>query len=370
MTQPIRRPGYLPCRQLGLSLVELMIALTLGLILTLGVTQVFLGSSKTYRTTDAISLLQENLRFSMTRISQEVRMAGNQGCLVGQPTDHLGSSATGAGAAFQWVLSDPDLAVIGWEAPKTGLGKKVTVSGFTYGGGKQATGTSDTAPKEIRDRAMDGTDFLVITGGDRLDVVLQGNTSAAGGTEISTQGNSGIEKNVIIVAVQEGCDGGDRFQNANAATVANLKTGNGSLHGYSDNAAVYAYRSRGYFIGEGVDNEPALFRIALTPGEGARAPSGAPLPVELVRGVENMQILYGVAGPLRSVERYVPASSVTDWTNVVSVRIGLLMRSDDQVLEEDTADTFNLIGTEVAPGTDRRARLVGNLTVGIRGKLE
>lgn len=368
MTVFVRKLPHLYSRQSGLSLVELMIALALGLVLTLGVTQVFLGSNKTYRTNDAIGFLQENLRFSMSRISRDVRMAGNQGCLVGQPTDHLDTSV----ASYDSLLWAPGQAVIGWEAPNTGLGKKLTLSGFTAGSGGWTEGSGETAPTGITNNAVRGTDFIVLTGSERADVVLQGNPSATAGT-ISTQAATGVNADTVIVAVLGECNGGDRFQNTNSDTVSSL-SGAGSgipgnsatpdFSGYDDEASIYLYRSRGYYIGLNSNTlEPGLFRIPLTPGEGTGA-------VELVSGVENMQILYGVAGPQRQVQSYVPASAVTNWDDVASVRIGLLMRSGDQILDEDNAETFNLVGTEIDPGADRRARLVATTTTGIRNRLE
>src|SRR5690554_129178 len=354
-------------QQAGLSLVELMIAMALGVVLSLGIAQVFLGSSKTYRTSGAIAYLQENLRYSLARISNDVRMAGNVGCLVGEPTNHLDTNHS----AYNPELWDAGRAVVGWEAPNTGLGKSLTITGFTVGSGNWSNGTSDTAPTEITNNAIAGSDFVVLTGSERADVVLQGNPSPPANT-IGTEGNSGIKAATILVAVTEDCSGGDRFQKTNNENASTITKGNGgspgningaNLQSYSDDASVYLYRTRGYFMGSGVNGEPALFRVELTP-------EADKTPVELVSGVENMQILYGVATNDRRAERYVDAGAVSNWEDVVSVRIALLMRSDDGILDEDNSQTFNLVGTEVDPGADRRARLVATTTVGIRNRLE
>ncbi|MBB4818603.1 type IV pilus assembly protein PilW [Pseudomonas alcaligenes] len=69
-------PYHLSKRQAGLSLVELMIGLTLGLILLLGVIQVFIASKQTFATNDAMSKLQENGRFGLEFISQSARLGG------------------------------------------------------------------------------------------------------------------------------------------------------------------------------------------------------------------------------------------------------------------------------------------------------
>src|SRR5437868_5750126 len=68
-------------RQEGFSLVELMIAITLGLMLMAGLVQMFLGSRVTFSTQQAISRVQETGRLAVEMISRDVRMAGFAGCL-------------------------------------------------------------------------------------------------------------------------------------------------------------------------------------------------------------------------------------------------------------------------------------------------
>lgn len=368
MTIFVQKLPYPHDRQSGLSLVELMIALALGLVLTLGVTQVFLGSNKTYRTNDAIGFLQENLRFSMSRISREARMAGYYGCLIGEPTEHLNISS----ADYKSELYDFDRAVIGWEAPDTGLGKEYEIVGLSAGSGAWTNGSSDTLPAVISNNAIPGSDILVLSGTARTDVALDGNPSPPANT-IGTKDNSGIEQDRVVLVVMGDCTGADRFQKTNAPNSKTITKGVSNKPGntnatdllvHTDESQVYRYRTTGYFVGVGVGGEPALFQVPLEPGV-------ANTPVELVSGVESMQVLYGLKAPAaRAAERYVPASLVADWSDVVSVRVAMLMRSDDQILEEDNAQTFNLVGTEIDPGADRRARLVATSTTGIRNRLE
>lgn len=63
--------------QKGLSLVELLIAMALGLLLTVGALQMMLSSQNIYRTTDTLSRIQENGRFSLNFLAKGVRMAGH-----------------------------------------------------------------------------------------------------------------------------------------------------------------------------------------------------------------------------------------------------------------------------------------------------
>src|SRR5690606_35581995 len=67
--------------QKGVTLVELMISLLLGLLLTAGIIQVFAGNRVTYAFNEGLSRIQENARFSLDHIAYNARMAGYSGCL-------------------------------------------------------------------------------------------------------------------------------------------------------------------------------------------------------------------------------------------------------------------------------------------------
>ncbi|MGH1448191.1 MAG: pilus assembly protein PilW [Pseudomonadaceae bacterium] len=65
----------------GFGLVEIMIALLLGLVLVLGIVQIFSSTRQTALVQDASAGLQEDARYVLTRMTQELRMAGMFGCL-------------------------------------------------------------------------------------------------------------------------------------------------------------------------------------------------------------------------------------------------------------------------------------------------
>jgi len=74
--------------QHGMSLIELMIAITLGLFLIWGVTQSFLTSKQTYRTQQGLARIQENGRMAQEFIGFDVRNAGDYGCGSGDVSIH------------------------------------------------------------------------------------------------------------------------------------------------------------------------------------------------------------------------------------------------------------------------------------------
>ena len=68
----------------GFSLIELMLALALGLVVVTGIVQLFIGNSQTYTVLNGQSRLQENARFGFEFITQAARSAGYECVLAGE----------------------------------------------------------------------------------------------------------------------------------------------------------------------------------------------------------------------------------------------------------------------------------------------
>ncbi len=70
------------CRPVGgFSLVELMVAMLISLLLMAGVVQIFTGTKDTFLSQEGNSRLQENARFTLSRLSEDIGAAGHLGCL-------------------------------------------------------------------------------------------------------------------------------------------------------------------------------------------------------------------------------------------------------------------------------------------------
>ncbi|MBC3365060.1 prepilin-type N-terminal cleavage/methylation domain-containing protein [Pseudomonas sp. SWRI154] len=66
----------------GFGLIELMIALVISLVVVLGVVQIFIAAKNTYASQSAAAVMQEDARFAMSKMVQEIRMVGMFGCLA------------------------------------------------------------------------------------------------------------------------------------------------------------------------------------------------------------------------------------------------------------------------------------------------
>ncbi|QCF27803.1 PilW family protein [Hydrocarboniclastica marina] len=354
-------------RQRGLSLVELLIAMALGVVLTLGVVQIFLGNSQTYRMTDAMARMQENVRFSLEYLKYELRLAGYRGCTT-RINNLLAADAANPGAGGFFMGQ----ALQGWEYANTGPGGAYDL--VLAGPGDFQGGGADF-PAELAGNVMAGSDVFVVNRAQRLPVVVE----SISGTTIKLDDSADIKQGSILVATNDTCSGGDMFQktnNDNSADVTkgvmggftpgnNNSPGNPFTQNYGPGATILVNTSTAYFIGENPNGDPALYRYVFDA-------TGSGSAEELVDGVESMQVLYGVSTGINGrVGSYVTANNVANWDDVVSLRIAFLMRSQDATLNfgaEDEDPTFNLAGTVIDVPNDRRARLVGTTTVAIRSR--
>ncbi|GGK40215.1 type IV pilus assembly protein PilW [Pseudomonas koreensis] len=97
----------------GFGLIEMLIALAIGLIIVLGVVQTFLAAKNTYVSQNTAAAMQEDARFVLSKMIQELRMVGMFGCL-GSITD--ASSAGDFNAAqitpISWDNSNLKLTLV------------------------------------------------------------------------------------------------------------------------------------------------------------------------------------------------------------------------------------------------------------------
>jgi type IV pilus assembly protein PilW len=77
----------------GLTLIELMVALAIGMFLMIGAITVFMQGRTTFRVTESVSRLQENARFVLDTLEPDIRMAQHWG-LTNVSTNILGRAGS------------------------------------------------------------------------------------------------------------------------------------------------------------------------------------------------------------------------------------------------------------------------------------
>lgn len=360
-------------RQSGVTLIELMIAMLLGLLVTGGAIQIFISNRTTYAFNEGLSRLQENGRFALDTLGFRIRLAGHFGCLWGVPiTNNLNGPTS---FAF-----DFDEGLAGYEAIGTGVGDTFAPAASDPANSTVDTNWSPTLPAEIADSVVPGSDVIVVrngsAGGNSLFTPFNTTTSAyadadAGEYQVGDIAVVADCQKASVFQVTAVTDTGSSIQldhtaagtpgNAAATWSIDQEFGNGSevLHG----------ETWAYYVGAPAGGgPPALFQRRLEIDSSST--TAALVPEELVESVDTMQVLYGVDAALDgAVDQYVTADAVGNWDTVVTVRVSLVMRSPEEYGSEVDDRTYDVNELTFNPVDDRRERQVFATTVALRNRL-
>lgn len=387
---PNQFPGA-PYKRRGFSLVELMIAITLGLLLTAGMIQLFNSSKVTFRTNDAVARVQENGRFALEMLKLQLREAGTLGFCAGQVpiTNHLSTGGSGGDDDF----FNPEFAVVGWEYTGTGPGQNFTLPDNLDPATASASDWNSQAnsaalPSQLSGRVVPGSDVLVVR---RLVVVdgFTGDKDAANSLidpEITITENSGLPIGSILMVTE--CSSADLFQNCSSFNVKKLSAGCSTLNpgnsfadwstSYSQAMQTFAVEQIAYYIGmNATTGQSGLYRWDMSQGS---APSAGE---EIIEGAENMQLLYGFSraapqGDGQSVRGgdwvtagQMPANAAGDfgWPQVIALRLALSVRSAETADGDNTDITLDLAGSNITVPGDGRIRQPFTATVALRNRI-
>lgn len=335
-------------RSLGLSLVELMIAMTLGLVVLLAVGQVYLSSSRTFRTQEALSRLQESARYALETLSYDIRMAGQVGCGFDktQSVNVLNDISVGdffgapiRGIADGGAIPSPFTAV-----PLRGDAVQVIRADEENESIVEShVGASATFKFAETSTLLKG-EVAIVTDCQTAAVFQATNPTTPGDTLVHSTGVSGVAP-------------GNCSKSLSYTTPA---CGVAAGKDFPGGSKVYKMLNRLYYIQANPAGEPALYRQALV--------KGAPVTEELVEGVEDFRVNYGLdTNGDKAVDSTVGTATVANWDQVQTVQVSLLMRSDNNAVDSPQTYTFN--GATTTPAsTDRRIRKVFNATIAVRSR--
>ncbi|WP_043320861.1 PilW family protein [Microbulbifer sp. HZ11] len=343
--------------QKGISLVELMISITIGLILMTGVVQLFLSSRTTFSTQQALARVQESGRLAMEFLAEDIRMAGYMGCMsrnmnftntlkqasdleynfeVGiEGADNYSAAVTGYPAN---IVAGTDVLVV---RGANGNGVDVTQNNNGAQLFVENTGVTASCPSGLDSfSGLCEEDILVVSDCSKARVFQATNLQST---------NGGLEVNIA-------------HSNANVTPGNAVSSWGGSSNpdeNFGTDSEIIKMNTTVYYIrNSDVSGQPGLWQQI-----------NGGTPIELLEGVEDMQLTYGEDTDGDGVpDSYSTATAVADWEEVSGVRVQLLIQStEDNLLQEEQPYTFNGV-VNSAPG-DRRLRQVFINTIGIRSRL-
>ncbi len=307
-----------PPRTSGFSMIELMISVTIGLLLTAAVLQTFVSMKRTYEFNEEFSRIQQNGRFAMNYLTRDVRMAGHFGCFsrnfdLSEMENDLADSTNTA-----WDIAEP-------------LDGHDNVSDSFSDYDDVVEGTDVIVLKFMNEKAYPLVSPFKNNNANGQFFVHENLNADCGGGSDCHEGEifmvTDCTKGAIFQATNiQNTSGGDSVNvthsNSGAYTPGNLDPKIDEAYG--EGAFLARFESYAYYVArEDLNDEPALYRSRLT-----YSSNNASLTAEeLVEGVEDMQILYGEdTSGNGSPNYFVPADEVVNMGDVVSVQINLSFR--------------------------------------------
>jgi type IV pilus assembly protein PilW len=293
-------------RQSGFSIIELLVAVTLGLFLMAALVEVLLSGNRSFTSANHLSRLQENGRIATGMIVTDLKRAGYMGG-NSQIEDILGSEG-------------PVVPAITCPTADTTWGRMIT---------ERISGLDDTNAGYA---CIPNATYLR---GDVLTVRLASPWVVTGALSANQMY---LRTSMFEGKIFEGNDTAD-INN----TVSDIPN---SVH----DLLAYAY-----FVGDSGRTcsgaaVPSLFRVRL-------GPTGQPLTDELLPGVEHFQVQYGVNG------QYLDANNVADFDQVITARIWLLIRSECAETGFTDGRTYNLGDQVYTPADSFRRQLYSSVVM-------
>jgi type IV pilus assembly protein PilW len=303
----------------GFSLVELMVALTIGLVILAVLGTVFSRTSSGRGDLERVTRLVENSRFAADIIGDDVRHAGFYGTFM-PPTGTVYGDASPCG----WNTTN--VSTLGWQPNNSPPNLPAPLQGWDDPGA--------TVPElNCLPNRVPGTDVLAIRRVSSIPIDRAGVKS----TSVYVQASLCISDPALLRVSNSSADFDLRTVACDAAKPA----------------LVRRYLVRVYYVascndctannnaGDGI---PTLKRFEVV--------DNANQVVSLAEGVQNLQFEYmfdtgtdGVPDESRTATSTPtsPPSATESWANVVGVRMHVLMRSSEPGLTVDTTPTvFNL----------------------------
>jgi type IV pilus assembly protein PilW len=279
--------------------------------------------------------MQENGRFALEVLSRDIRMAGYNGCGRNVSTANVLNPSSDQTLIQMLDFSTP-------------------IHGYNDG---------DIPPFLTGAGALSSSDALILIGGDGGDLVVKSHNPPS--AQIDTNAHS-IKPGEILLITD--CSKASIFQmtdptnNNNNATNLVHNTGKespgnctkflgtscpgSSSYTYKPGSILMRLSSSAYFIGNSSlnDGSHSLYVLEL---DGTRVTQTAR---ELLTGVHDMQITYGIDSDGDfDVNSFNTANNITNWSQVIAVRVSLTMRSSKtNISTERTALTKDFTETVVA----------------------
>lgn len=352
-------------RQRGFSLIEMLVAITIGLVLLTGLVTYFVNASNNQREMMRSAQQIENGRYALDVLMEDLRLAGYYGAYSGysapsalpDPCDNATATLTTAlGLPVQGYQAGSMTAKPTPSSTCAPSGSWLTAANLKEGSDILVVRYADPVPESVGTAGVTGQRYLL---SNAVSVAVQTGTSTlACDTDITGSTSSGITRKCNVPVSGDACStlcgtGGSPLGDTRKMIVriyyvspCNVPASGSACNGTSD---------------DGGTPIPTLKRLEMTTSSWSVVP--------IAEGVEYMKLQYGVDSSPTTAnastgligdgvpDTYKDAPALTDFANAVSVRVDLLVRNPEKSAGYTTSKTYNLGVSPSAPGSP-------NITIG------
>ena len=360
----------LRARQQGLSIIELMISMGIGLLILAGLVTMFVNSSANQRELQRSSIRIENGRYAMDTITQDLHHAGYYGqyFLNSVPTAAQDPCAL---TAFADVVAAARFPIQAYAAASATARPDLSAT----------TCATSTSPTNILSTAN-------LSLGNDVLVVRRANTTALVAGNVAVTNEIYVQSNPLEIAYQQGsnttivtamptsstanttADGGiATIQNALRTAAAEIR----KLHVHIYFVAPCSRPTGGGNVCTGSSDDegspiPTLKRLELGVDGGLRKFDV----VSIAEGIEHFQVAYGLDSDPTTVntvtnfkgdgvpETYVRAPTIAEHADIVDAQVSLLARNNDKTQGFTDTKTYLVGSLSVGPFNDQYKRHVFN----------
>lgn len=343
--------------QRGFGLVEMMIAMVLGLLLLAAAVQVFLSTRASQRYNQALAEIQDSARYAMYTLTHDLRLTGYTGCAA------LASSSPSVAGGTPWG----PVNVIADAAINAGITQDNLLANPLAAPGNQLPSSADNGSDALRLAYMRDYGVRVI------DPTPHGGTPSNANIKVS--GNpAGWEQDDVLLVTN--CRQADLFAATSVSQAPGGKPWINIAHANSNNtnnrlSTIYAPGARvlePYAAVYYVHEDGGLYRR-----EYFARPAAAAVIDELVTGVSDMVVRYGVDnngdGTPDAYRNQAQVTAANVWSNVATVRVGFVVGSQTRIGNDAGDDDLSVLGVTVDPPDDGRLRQVFTTTIALRNRV-
>lgn len=352
-----------PIIQRGYTLVELLVAMAIGIILIGAVIVVYVAQTQTYKVINSQAGTQNAENAIAALLTPVIRAAGFVGCsTILQPVTSI---LNAGGPPPVGTLATPSM-IFGYDATGTAGTGTLTISQLNAANDSNAAHWNPALDASLLSSVETGSDVLVMFGATPGSQPVTVTSIPAGGTALTVQDATGLAAGQL--AAVSDCGKTTLFQITSVAgTTVNHAAGAGAL---ANTVATFPVnyntpllmpvQQTAIYVAQGQGGQSVLMLATYNAGAWTASP--------LVPGVETMQVLYGVGAPgTGAVSQYVAGNSplITTMT-VYSVRLAFLIEGLPGSASATNPTQFAMLGTTVNVPQDTRLRRVYEMTVNLR----